>query len=410
MDDDLSVKWTLANPLTIQTDDKGESWHAGAARDLVALDEDRILVATDTGGVWMVHRDGTSLAIADVDQPDFWCITAGPYGNDHFYAAGTKLYQTDISKNLPLLSWQEKDLLLKPWTNYPNAIYRVLVLREDKKIVLATSDGVVWADIPPAPERPGSCLSILLSILLGGSKPSPPPVYNWKLAVGLDYAKQGYLGLAAGPPRRGEVDRTISVASWGHLENKVTEAVVFYFGEWQGSDLVMKKSVMTTVEGIDNSKARATTMASCAAQSQRMYAISSDDNGFPLMMWKSADGGRQWEPFSSNLVKPNDKTFAIAAGNQGNSSGRPCNCIAVSRNKPDTIAVGCRVGGWFISEDGGGKWWRTDTEESKNTHADVHGIYFDPTDFAGERIFIAHDGGVSMAPKLGADPTPFESK
>ncbi len=412
MDEDLSVQWALANPLTIQMDDTGNAWNAGAARDIAALDPDRILVAMDTGGIWIAHRDGTSTAVADVDHPDFWCITAGTYGNDHFYAAGSKLYETDVSKALPLLSWREipvtwpeVDFLGKPWTNYANAIYRILVLREDNRIVLATTDGVVWADIPPPPERPKGCCAILF-----GSGKTTPPVYKWKKALGLEYNTMGYLGMAAGPPRHGEADRSIAIASWGYNNGKATtEPLQFYYGEWQGAELVMKKATMRNVDGIDRSMARATTMASCDAHSERMYAISSDDAGFPAMMWRSTDGGQSWEPFSPNLVDPSDKTFAEAAGNQGNSPGRPCNCIAVSRQKPDTVAVGWRVGGFFASEDGGKSWRRTDTAYSNHTHADVHGIYFDPTDPAGERIFIAHDGGVSMAPKLGSDATLFES-
>ena len=107
VDEDLSVQWTLANLLAIQTDDRRDAWNAGAARDVAALDFDRILVAADTGGIWMLNRNGDALPVADVDYPDFWCIAAGLYGNDHFYAGGQKLYETDISKSLALLSWRE---------------------------------------------------------------------------------------------------------------------------------------------------------------------------------------------------------------------------------------------------------------------------------------------------------------
>ena len=140
-----------------------------------------------------------------------------------------------------------------------------------------------------------------------------------------------------------------------------------------------------------------------------MYAISSNDDGFPEMFWRSTDAGRQWEAFAPKLVDPNNRTFADAAGNQGNSWARPCNCIAVHRYKPSIVAVGWRVGGFFVSEDDGDTWRRTDTEFSEHTHADVHGIYFDPTDPAAERIFIAYDGGLSMAPKLGTDKNLFKS-
>lgn len=411
MDEDVSVQWTLANPLTIQMDDSGMAWNGGAARDLVALDADRVLVATDTGGIWMLNRDGTSLAVADLDHPDFWCISKGLHGDKHFYAGGAKLYETDLSKPLPLLSWREipvtwieqsVDPLGKPWTNYPNNIYRILVLREDKRIVLATTDGVVWADIPPAPEPPKGCCAWFWP-------PKPPPVYQWKAAIGLGYHTQGCLGLAMGSPRQGELDRTIAVASWGSKPKSGLEPLQFYFGEWQGNELVLKKSTMRSVEGIDRNKARATTMASCDAHADRMYAISSNEDGIPEMMWRSKDNGLSWDPFKPELTNPNTVTFEVAAGNQGNSSGRACNCIAVSRQKPEIVVVGWRAGAFFVSEDEGRTFRRTDTEFSVHTHADVHSVYFDPTDLAGERLFMAHDGGISMAPKLGSDNTLFES-
>src|SRR4029079_8351123 len=104
---------------------------------------------------------------------------------------------------------------------------------------------------------------------------------------------------------------------------------------------------MTAREGIDINKARATSMGSCDADARNMYAISSNDDGFPEMIWTSKDAGRTWEALAPNLVEPTDVDFATAAGNQGNTPGRPCSCIAVSRQKPSTVAVGWRVGGFF---------------------------------------------------------------
>src|SRR5438874_2178679 len=61
MNDDLSIKWTLANPLSIQTDDTGNAWNSVAARDIASMSEDKVLVATDTGSIWMAGRDGSSI-------------------------------------------------------------------------------------------------------------------------------------------------------------------------------------------------------------------------------------------------------------------------------------------------------------------------------------------------------------
>ena len=171
----------------------------------------------------------------------------------------------------------------------------------------------------------------------------------------------GYLGLAVGPPQRGEVERTVAVASWGYLNKKTVEPLQFYYGEWRTGEFVFQKSGMDTVEGIDNNRARATTMTSCDDKPARMYAISSDDAGFPAMFWKSDNAGRSWTPSIPTVTDPKGISFADAAGNQGNYPGRLCNCIAAARFVPDRVAFAWRFEGFFISEDAGTTWRRTDT-------------------------------------------------
>lgn len=65
-------------------------------------------------------------------------------------------------------------------------------------------------------------------------------------------------------------------------------------------------------------------------------------------IWRSDDAGRTWQPSEPELTSPKLK-FMTAAGDQGNDLGRPCNCIAASRTKADTLAVGWRFGGFFVS-------------------------------------------------------------
>lgn len=414
MNDDTSIKWALANPLSIQTDEANDAWNSGAARDVVAINENKVLVATDTGSIWSADRDGSSLRVADdIDAPDFWCIIKGLYGDDHFYAGGGRLYETDISKSAPILAWreipvtwQEKDFRGKTYTVTPAAIYRIAVLLEDKRIVVATTNGVAWADIPKAPSRPSGCL------IFGAGKSTAPGTYTWKKAIGLEDNTLGYLGLAAGKAAEGEIKRSVSVASWGYKNGKLFEPMQFYRGEWEGGELVMKKATMATTNGIDNSLARATTMTSCDAQPDRMYAISSDDGvGAPAMFWISTDDGKNWSPSMPSLSNPNNmtKTFVDACGQFGNSQ-RPCNSIASSRQKPDTVVVVWRKGAILVSEDAGKMFRLSDTENSPHTHSDVHSVYFDPTNAAGERVLIAHDGGISMFPDLGRDGSKVESK
>jgi len=51
LDEDLAILWKQAGPFAIQVNEHGLAWRAGAVRDVFALDADRVIVATDTGGV-----------------------------------------------------------------------------------------------------------------------------------------------------------------------------------------------------------------------------------------------------------------------------------------------------------------------------------------------------------------------
>ena len=420
MSEDPTIQWALANPLAIQIDEPSKMWHSGAARDVLPLSPDEVLVATDTSGLWLATHNGVATPAADLDKPDLWCLAKGVYADDHIYAGGQGLFETDLGvQGVPILNWREIPLTYSssalgvvtlgggggPTTI--RTVYRIAVLREDRRIVIATRSGVFWSDIPEPPKNTLGCLWMLLGL----PTPTQPWTavygsYSWNKAVGLPDVKMGYLGLAAGPPRRGERERSIAVASWG----EPGRAAEFYWGEWEGGQLVMHPAKVQ--QDLGRVWARATTMASCEHHPERMYAISSNDEGFPYALWRSFDAGRSWEPVEPKMVKtpglnPPHLKFPAAAGNFGNHWMRPNNCIAVSRDKPDVVVVGWRYDGFFVSEDAGASFRRTD--ESWHAHADVHGVRFDPTDPTGERIYTASDGGVLMAPGLGRNANHFVS-
>ena len=417
MNSDPTVQWQVANPLAIQIDDAGKVWHSGAARDVLPLSADDVLVATDTGGLWIASRHGTATQVADLDKPDFWCLAKGVYSEDHLYAGGDGLFETDLGvQGVPLVNWREISLVYSSLATAVGGgggamtirpVYRIAVLREDRRIVIATRSGVFWSDIPGPPQNTLGCLWKLLGL----PAPTHPwvPVYgsySWKKAVGLPDMKMGYLGLAVGPLRYRERERSIAVASWGESGR----AAAFYWGEWEGGELVMHQSKVE--QELGRVYARATTIASCENHPSRMYAISSNEDGFPYVVWRSFDAGRVWEPLQPKMIKtpgltPAHLTFSDAAGNYGNHFMRPNNCIAVSRHNPDVVVVGWRYEGFLVSEDAGLTFRRTD--ESPHAHADVHGIHFDPTDPTGERIYAASDGGVLMAPDLGRNAALFVS-
>src|SRR5216683_176847 len=103
---DPSFNWSLANPNGIQVDDDGNIWHAGCIRDLLVTRSGATRAASDTGGVWSLTTVA-AIALADLDPPDISCLAQGPRSDEHVYAGGSALYETDVTQAVPLLAWNQ---------------------------------------------------------------------------------------------------------------------------------------------------------------------------------------------------------------------------------------------------------------------------------------------------------------
>src|SRR4051794_25420195 len=93
MIDDPAVVWTGAVDMTIQVDEAADAWHAGHVNDVLTLASggslDGIVVATDTGGAWLVPRTGGGITLSETwDTPDLRCLAPGPDHPRHVYAGG----------------------------------------------------------------------------------------------------------------------------------------------------------------------------------------------------------------------------------------------------------------------------------------------------------------------------------
>src|SRR5438105_11765078 len=102
---DPSFTWSCANTSGIQVDDPGTIWHAGCIRDLLFTRSGSIVAASDTGGPWSLGS-GAATSLADLDSPDLSCLAQGPRADDHVYAGGAALYETDVTQGAPLLAWK----------------------------------------------------------------------------------------------------------------------------------------------------------------------------------------------------------------------------------------------------------------------------------------------------------------
>ena len=266
---------------------------------------------------------------ADLDKPDLWCLAKGVYADDHIYAGGQGLFETDLGvQGVPILNWREIPLTYSssalgvvtlgggggPTTI--RTVYRIAVLREDRRIVIAREQRVLVRHPRAAEEHTRMPLDAPRPSHADAAVDGGVRVVLVNKAVGLPDVEMDYLGLAAGPPRRGKRERSIAVASWG----EPGRAAEFYWGEWEGGQLVMHPAKVQ--QDLGRVWARATTMASCEHHPERMYAISSNDEGFPYALWRSFDAGRSWEPVEPKMVKtpglnPPHLKFPAAAGNSG---------------------------------------------------------------------------------------------
>jgi hypothetical protein len=381
MDVDSSVSWQIANPEAILIDDQGTVWHAGCVRDVIRTVSGETIVATDTGGVWSVSEKGIGVSLADWDKPNMWCLAQGPNGDQHLYAGGDALYETDVTAALPFLTWRQIPLIDNNGGGI-GKVYRTVALRKSRNLVLATSNGVYWSSIPAASQAQG-CLAALLGLF--GPKPTLTN-YNFQKVQGIPEGR--YLGLAEGP------NDTVAVAYWG--DDNLRADILH--GGWKQGALILQESHIQ--DELIRLAMFGTTLASCADHPDRMYGVSSDVDGLVSVVLRSDNGGIDWTPIDPVLDVPH-KSFKELAGNQGNDANRPCNCIAVAPHDAEKVAIGWRNAGIFISTSGAQQPWHHADDSSPHVHSDLHTVYFDPRDDRENTVYIGGDGGLVLTRDLG---------
>ena len=104
-----SFDWHQADTQAIAYRPDLNAWRAGIVKDILLTTGGNVLVAAQSGGVWSVSEGGAGICILDSDRPDMWCLAQGTLGDDHCFAGGDTLFETDVSDNLPLLSWIDLD-------------------------------------------------------------------------------------------------------------------------------------------------------------------------------------------------------------------------------------------------------------------------------------------------------------
>src|SRR5258708_2172726 len=112
------------------------AFHAGHLNDVLRLNTPPyfpILVASDSSGVWLVNEyGGVALPLSwNWEFPHLNCISSGYYSDQHVYAAGSILYETDTTSPVPLFNWRPIPIQTDgEHPLNPGEIYRVIVVRE----------------------------------------------------------------------------------------------------------------------------------------------------------------------------------------------------------------------------------------------------------------------------------------
>jgi hypothetical protein len=316
--------------------------------------------------VWAITSIGQALPLSDTwSAVNVTSLAAGPDGARHVYAgtrpngsiAGGVLWETDTSTGAPTLNWRT----VEPPPPC-GEIDSVLVIPEKRRIVLACDSGIKWAAIPPAPSA---------------TRP-----YTWIDGTPANL-QQGthFSALAKGPGWSDGGEGTIVAAKWGGF----APGTAIYHGGWSGGRLRLGFGTVDQGPGNLFLSMGRTSLASCAADRQLMFAVAEDGANNMAGVWRSNDAGVNWQ----QVPMPPDP------GQQGSYN----NVIAVS---PDCriVALGWQAG-TFVSYDGAQSW--TLLSGGRHLHGDVHGLAFDPAD--ASTLFIGSDGGVASASGLGPDRT-----
>jgi hypothetical protein len=426
MPDDPAVQWVQATGFGILIDEDAEAWHSGHVNDIVELqDRSAIVVATESGGVWMIDNNSNALPLSDTwDNPDVKCLVLGPDGPRHLFAGCTVAYdsaqkrsyraetgsapvimETDSAKLAPLLEWKPVTAAL-PIT--AGRVTRIVVIRNLRRIVVACAKvrpgdtgGIFWATIPPTPFNAGA----------------PPRLpYVWKQAkIEGIFNGQGFWDIAIAATRNDpsrdnlEDRRTITLVAGGFGGGGLV------VGQWDSADdLVFTRPSVTFDNGVDATallfdNCGTSSVSSCEISPTVLYAACARPDGRLDSVLRSRDGGRRWTFCAAQKAGgtgPLDLIHPLA-GEQGRDWN---NCVSAHPTNSGMAALGWQFG-LFLTRDGGTSW--RFVEASGHLHPDMHALHFS-MEIPGSigNLFVGSDGGVArinLDDFFGLTGQPFRS-
>lgn len=310
--------WVVANPYGILVDAQQSAWHAGCIFDMLSLGTGRILVASATGGVWLIDGAFNGFPLSDDwEYPNTECLAFGPRGGNHIFAGCEGgLYETDPHAPDPLHAWHPVKLPSKVKTGY-----RIVTTAEPPRVVIATDHSVWWATGDAG------------------------AAYAWQEAKGLD-ADAPFFGLARCDSGviaavRNSASSLASAAGGIGGKGLSTNTVSgIYVGQWDATDLVMKQSVIHGLKRPQIDSLRYISVATCRDHLDRAYAVSADSDGSVFAILRSTSGGQIWEQCSIKLEGNHSGKWDVKSISGTASQGGWHKTISVHHMNPDVVGFG----------------------------------------------------------------------
>ncbi len=387
--------WVIANPQGILVDSQAPAWHAGRVFDMVSLGTGRILVATASGGVWLIDGAFNGFPLSDDwEFPNVFCLAFGPHGGNHIFAGcDGGLYETDPRAADPLRAWHAVKLPKGVTT-----IHRIVTTAEPPRVVLATDHSVWWATGNAGTD------------------------YQWKEAAGLK-AEASFFGLARCTDGviAGVRDSAASLAGavvgiGGKGGAPVDRVSGIYVGQWDDpADLTMKQATINGLTQAQVDSMRYISVATCRDHLERAYAVGADPDGAVFAILRSFDGGHRWDQCSMKLEGDHDGKWNVKSISGDRHQGGLLKTISVHPTNADVVGFGWRHA--MVSKNRGDSWrllggdWVSKNEWSYATphmHDDVHHLHFEP-EFTNRRLYILSDGGVIQTQNWDGESKDFKS-
>ena len=362
-----------------------EVWYSGRVIDLLHTGDDRLLVGTDEGGLWIAESDGTGRALSDTwVHPNVQCLaelrrrTGKP---QYFCGTSGSLFMSDPYQADPLAVWIEVTLPTSAAT-----VYRIVCLPSGTTVI-ATNDGIYWADI--------------------NVDPNP----QWNLASGTDDIAFSGLALAGNGLAHPRTPSGPAPLAAGTLNKGTLNPL--YTGNFQNGILTFQPATMLPGLGaVPISMAYRFSIASCQSHPNHVYAncYYEPASGEVQLygVFRSVDGGVSWQPLPmGRLIDPTRTLLPprlLSFDHHEDERGHMQRCISVHPNDPNIVAI--PTANACITDDGGSTWtmvggsWKDQEYWAPLTdhwHTDNHMIRFEPTAQFPRRAYMATDGGVFRA-------------